>query len=85
MKCLKNKNTGDIIRVDDKQAHQMVGTTWQFIPKSEWKSQVRIAKTEVQTVQEEKKEKTVSEKALRHSKLKSKQRSSDISTQLIKK
>ena len=37
MKCLKNKKTGSIIRVDDKQAYQMAGTTWVYVPKSEWR------------------------------------------------
>lgn len=39
MKCLKNTKTGDIIRVDDNQANQMVGNTWKYIPKTEWKLQ----------------------------------------------
>jgi hypothetical protein len=48
MKCIKNLKTGSIIRVDDKQAHQMVGNTWQYIPKSEWKAATReIPKKEV--------------------------------------
>ncbi len=40
MKCLKNVNSGTIIRVDDKQAHQMVGNQWKFVSKSEWKNLV---------------------------------------------
>jgi hypothetical protein len=28
MKCLKNANTGNIIRVDDKQADQISGREW---------------------------------------------------------
>lgn len=84
MKCLKNKQTGNIIRVSDIQADQMVGNTWNFVPKSEWKSQVRT-KTEEQAVQEVKKEKTVSEKVLKHSKLKTKQRPADTTVHLLKK
>lgn len=84
MKCLKNKQTGNIIRVSDIQADQMVGSIWSFVSKSEWKSQVRV-KTEEQAVQEVKKEKIVSEKALKHSKLKAKQRPADTTVHLLKK
>ena len=72
MKCIKNTKTGAIQRVDDRQANSMVGNTWKYIPKSEWKIATR--KTEKQEVEEAKKEETVSEKALRRSKLKAKQR-----------
>lgn len=41
MKCLKNEKTGNIIRVDDKQAHQMVGLTWKYVSKSEWRGTVK--------------------------------------------
>jgi len=41
MKCLKNTKTGNIIRIDDKQANQMAGSTWSYISKSEWKPQER--------------------------------------------
>ena len=74
MKCLKNQKTGNIIRVDDKQANQMAGSTWQYIPKSEWKAVTRIVVTEQQEVESEKKEKTISEKSLKRQKLKTKQR-----------
>lgn len=47
---------------------------WKYVPKSEWKTNVRDTKTEEQVVQEEKKEETVSKKAIRRSKLKEKQR-----------
>ena len=46
MKCLKNTKTGNIIRVDDKQAHQMAGSTWKYVSKTEWKG---VKKTEVET------------------------------------
>ena len=39
MKCIKNLSTGNIIRVEDKQAHQMVGNTWKYVSKNEWKLQ----------------------------------------------
>ena len=64
MKCLKNSKTGNIIRVDDKQAYQMVGSTWSYIAKSEWKSTTRKPKPEVAEVVEE----TISEKQLKHKK-----------------
>jgi hypothetical protein len=72
MKCLKNTTTGNIIRVDDKQAHQMAGNTWKYVPKEEWKSITRV-KTEKQEVESEKKEETISKKLLRRQKLKAKQ------------
>lgn len=37
MKCLKNVKTGNIIRVDEKQAYQMVGSQWMYVSKSEWR------------------------------------------------
>jgi hypothetical protein len=46
MKCLKNTKTGNIIRVDDKQAYQMAGSQWKYVSKTEWKLQERPAKTE---------------------------------------
>jgi hypothetical protein len=47
MKCLKNKKTGNIIRVSDVQARQMEGSQWSYVPKSDWKSQERPVKKEV--------------------------------------
>jgi hypothetical protein len=72
MKCIKNTKTGEILRVEDRQADAKVGSTWVFIPKSEWKLATR--KTEKQEVEAEKKEQTISEKALKRKKLKEKQR-----------
>jgi len=72
MKCLKNTTTGNIIRVDDRQANQMAGNTWKYISKEEWKSVTRI-KIEKQEVESEKKEETVNKKLLRRQKLKAKQ------------
>ena len=46
MKCLKNLKTGNIIRVDDMQAYQMAGRTWQYVSKSEWKAATRTSKSE---------------------------------------
>jgi hypothetical protein len=51
MKCLKNAKTGNIIRVDEKQAMQMAGIQWKYVSKSEWKgvkeSEVVVSTTEV--------------------------------------
>jgi hypothetical protein len=44
MKCLKNQKTGNIIRVDDKQAEQMAGNTWKYVAKEEWKLATRTPK-----------------------------------------
>lgn len=44
MKCIKSiraskgVEVGDIKRVDDKTAMSMVGLSWQYISKTEWKS-----------------------------------------------
>lgn len=47
MKCLKNKKTGNIIRVTDVQAYQMAGSQWSYVPKTEWKNQERPSKKEI--------------------------------------
>lgn len=60
MKCLKAiKSTkdveiGEIIRVDDKTAHRMVGSIWTYVPKSEWKLLTRKVQDD-QVSSEEKK------------------------------
>lgn len=41
MKCLKSNKTGEIIRVSNQKADQMVGSTWMFAPKVEWKAATR--------------------------------------------
>ena len=74
MKCLKNSKTGNIIRIDDRQADQMAGSTWSYVAKSEWKSLTRKPVTEQQETEAEKKAETISEKALKRQKLKAKQR-----------
>jgi hypothetical protein len=73
MKCIKNKTNGNVIRVEDKVAYNMVGREWDYAPKSEWKVS-RTPVSEKQVVEEEKKEITLSEKALKRKKLKEKQR-----------
>ena len=73
MKCLKNVKTNEIVRVTDKEAYNMAGMTWKYIAKAEWKATKPVA-TEKQTEEAEKKEVTISEKALKRKKLKEKQR-----------
>jgi len=69
MKCLKNQKTGNIIRVDDKQAEQMAGNTWKYVSKSEWKLATRKPKNEESTEQPtEPVEKIKSKKQLRKQK-----------------
>jgi hypothetical protein len=66
MKCIKAIRTskgvevGDIKRVDDKTAMNMVGLSWQYVSKTEWKSSrgkkvVEETETEQPTEQVEKK------------------------------
>lgn len=64
MKCIKNKKTGNIIRVENQQAQQMVGMTWGYVAKAEWKLATRKPKVEEVEVVEE----TVSEKQLKRKK-----------------
>jgi hypothetical protein len=74
MKTIRNKKTGEIQRVDNKMADNMVGISWEFIPKSEWKKG-RPAPTEKQMSDVSKKEITKSKKQQSREKLKEKQRS----------
>lgn len=68
MKCIKNLKNGNILRVEDNVAYNMVGSTWQYIPKSEWrKSQglkeetvIEKVESEVKVEKKEKKSKKVS-------------------------
>ncbi len=64
MKCIKNIKTGDIQRVGNRQADAKAGSTWMYIPKSEWKAATRKPKPEVVEVVEE----TISEKQLKRKK-----------------
>ena len=41
IKKTKEVEVGEIRRVDDKTAHNMVGNLWQYISKSEWKNSTR--------------------------------------------
>jgi hypothetical protein len=65
MKCLKSTKTRNIIRIDDKQAHSMVGREWQYVSKEQWKSTTRVSAPIVEAVKEEL---TVSEKQLKRKK-----------------
>ena len=83
MKCLKSNKTGEIIRVNDKEAYRTVGREWQYTPKSEWKkTRPTISVKQVEEV--EKKEETISEKALRRKKLGDKQRPVEDLDNLLK-
>jgi hypothetical protein len=37
IKKTKEVELGEIRRVDDRTAHNMVGTSWEYVSKSEWK------------------------------------------------
>jgi hypothetical protein len=44
LKATKDVEVGEIRRVDDKTAHNMVGIMWKYISKSEWKSETKKTK-----------------------------------------
>lgn len=50
IRATKEVELGEIRRVDDKTAHNMVGNYWQYISKSEWKSS-KATKSEPSTDQ----------------------------------
>lgn len=58
MKCIKalraskDVEVGDIKRVDDKTAYNMVGSSWAYVPKSEWKLATRKSKPTAQVTEE---------------------------------
>jgi hypothetical protein len=57
IKKTKEVELGEIRRVDDKTAHNMVGNLWQYISKSEWKNATRVVSSE-EPVKMKKNEKT---------------------------
>jgi hypothetical protein len=57
IKKTKEVELGEIRRVDDKTAHNMVGNLWQYISKSEWKNATRVVSSE-EPVKIKKNEKT---------------------------
>ena len=58
MKCIKalraskDIEVGEIKRVDDKTANNMVGISWAYVPKSEWKLKTRKSKPTEQVTEE---------------------------------
>jgi hypothetical protein len=38
MKCVKSEKTGEIKRVSNEHAEELVSKGWSFIPKKEWKA-----------------------------------------------
>jgi len=38
MKTIKNKSTGEVKRIKEKDAKQVLDTGWAYCPKSEWKN-----------------------------------------------
>lgn len=70
MKCIKNNKTGEIERVTDREANNMVGSTWSYVAKTEWKAVTRKVKVNdavknVDGDSNEVKELTVAEKQLK--------------------
>lgn len=59
MKCIKairaskDVEVGDIRRVDDKTAYNMVGSSWAYVAKSEWKLATRKSKQSTEQVHEQ--------------------------------
>lgn len=77
MKCIKairaskEVQLGEIKRVDNKTAMNMVGLSWEYVSKSEWKKETRKSKAQ-ETVTEEVKEKKEYKKGERSEKHKNK-------------
>jgi len=68
MKCIKNNKTGEIERLDDREAYNKVGITWSYISKSEWKGATR--KVKVTEVVKHSETETIAEKQLKNKKKK---------------
>ena len=68
MKCIKNNKTGEIQRVDDKEAYNKVGSTWSYVAKTEWKAATR--KVKVTEVVDDSEGETIAEKQLKTKKKK---------------
>lgn len=73
MKTIRNKKTSEIQRVDDRTANNMVGISWEYCPKSEYKKNIEVP-TQKQKSEDVKKEKTLTKKQEARQKLKEKQR-----------
>jgi hypothetical protein len=63
MKCIKNQS-GEIRRVENKEAFAKVGYGWEFVPKSEWKAVTRKPKSEQASEENPKKENKKTKKEL---------------------
>ena len=78
IKAIKESKTvriGDMARLSDLDAEERVRLgSWMYISKAEYKKGTTIEVTQSKKIEEEKKEKTLSKKAEKHSKLKEKQR-----------
>ena len=83
MKCRKNVKTNEIVRVTDKEAYNLAGMTWKYIAKAEWKATRPVASVK-QIEEAEKKEVTISEKALRRKQLQGKIRKEESLDKLLK-
>lgn len=71
MKCIKNNKTGEIERVTDKEAYNMVGRAWSYVAKNEWKAATRKVKAiEVVEPTNETEGETIAEKQLKGKKKK---------------
>jgi hypothetical protein len=71
MKCIKNKKTGEIERVTDKEAYNKVGSAWSYVAKTEWKAVTRKVKVnEVVETKSEAESETIAEKQLKRKKVK---------------
>ena len=68
MKCIKNNKTGEIQRVDDKEAYNKVGSTWSYVAKTEWKAATR--KVKVTEVVNDSDGETIAEKQIKSKKKK---------------
>jgi len=78
IKAIKESKTvhiGDMPRLSDLDAEERVRLgSWMYISKAEYKKGTTIETAQSKKIEEEKKEKTLSKKAEKHSKLKEKQR-----------
>lgn len=59
MKTIRNQKTGEIKRLNDKEAHKVVTQQgylgWSYIPKNVWKTEVRGPHTKVTSVKSKEK------------------------------
>ena len=70
MKTIRNKNTGEIRRAENKEANNLVDAKflgWEFIPKSVWKTEVRgeVKKSEGKVQKTENNSENLSDKKVR--------------------